>query len=78
MEITIETMLTAGATIILAIVTGWKTFRSQPKEGRKTDAETVAKFEAVAAKVIDRNKNLLDRVHCVEDKYDRVEDELQH
>ena len=77
MNLDITQLLAAVGTTTLAIVTVWKTLRTNPKENRKIDADTATKYEAIAAKVAERNENLIERIHNVENKYDVIEGELE-
>ena len=76
MEISIEGLLTAGATIVLAGVTWWKTVKSVPQTNRLLDADAASKFEEIAASAAERNRLLLERIRKVEDRFDEVCDEL--
>ena len=77
MELDITQVLAAIGTALLAIVTVWKTLRTNPKENRGIDADTATKYEAIASKVAERNEKLLERIRIVEDKYDTVESEVE-
>jgi len=77
MQIDIIQLLAAIGTTALAIVTVWKTLRTNPKENRRIDADTVDKYEAIAARVAIRNEKLLERIHGVENKYDVMKSELE-
>ena len=76
MEIGIGEILTAGATIVLAFITGWKTVKSQPNQDRLTDAQAAAKYEEVAAHAAERNQVLYSRVIVLQDKVDVIDNDL--
>jgi len=77
MTLDVTQLLAAVGTTLLAIVTVWKTLRSNPKENRKIDADTATKYEAIASRVADRNEELIGRIHNLETKHDTIEEELE-
>ena len=77
MELDITQILTAAGAFALAFVTVWKTLRSNPKQNRGIDADTATKYEAIAARVADRNEQLILRIHNVEAKSYKMEEDLE-